>query len=204
MTIPKERPLSDKEINFVESVRSVCKENGVKFNLLNKKNVIVDGTRCVGYFTHEPPELTCAINRPDFIPILVHESCHLDQYLEDPTPFEQEDIIDEWLHGKEFTQKEVNKCIKNSISLELDCEKRSVKKILEYGLDINIDQYIQGANAYILFYNFVKKNRMWYKKDAPPHQKDIVYQNMPKKFMSDSYYYRLNPKIEKLFKKHIV
>ena len=203
MTIPKERPLSVKETDFIESVRTVCKDNGIKFDLRPKKNVVVDGTRCVGYFSPDPLELVCATNRADFIPVLVHESCHLDQFLEDRTPFDEEDVIDSWLHGKEFTQKQINASIKNSISLELDCEKRSVKKIVEYGLDININQYIQGANAYILFYNFVKKNRVWYRKDTPPHEKFLVYETMPKKFMSDSYYYKLNPKIEKLFKKHI-
>lgn len=204
MSIPKEKPLSYQEIAFIESVRNQCKENNIKFTLVNKKSVLCDGTSCVGYFTSDPPELVCTTKRADFIPILVHESCHMDQWLEDPRPFEEDDVLDLWLGGKEYPQSRVNKSIKATIALELDCEKRSVKKIQDYTLDINIDQYIRGANAYILFYNFVKKNRKWYKKNCPPHNKEQVYENLPNKFMSNSYYYKLNPKIEKLFKKHIV
>jgi len=107
--------------------------------------------------------------------------------------------MDKWLNGKEI------KFIKNKIDkikyLELDCEKRAVKNIKKYNLPVNIETYIQKANSYILFYNYVKETRQWSKPGNAPYalKNKELWSLCPTKFMPDSYYEKIPRKIYKKF-----
>jgi hypothetical protein len=85
--------------------------------------------------------------------------------------------------------------IRTSIIVEVDCEKRTVEKIKKYGLDsiINIDEYIQKSNAYVLFYLWMRKNRKWYTIGKEPYNIPDVVSVMPKTFDID--YTELSPDI---------
>jgi hypothetical protein len=182
---------------FIKDLRELCKRAGVTLELrpsqrvrLNVGNVLV-----AGYF-EAGKSLVVAKKSLSWLATLVHESCHMDQWLEQSELWEKDeqygnDVIQEWLDGKEV--KNINKAITNIINLELDCERRALKKIMEYDLPVNTATYIQRANDNVLHYRWIQKTRCWNN-----NLKDI-YLKMPTRFMSDSYYKTLSPRIERIF-----
>ena len=103
-------------------------------------------------------------SQKEWLPILVHETCHLDQWIEDADKFMEDDginIVDEWLSGKDIDAKIILDAINASRYLELDCEKRSVEKIKKYRLPVDVENYIKMSNTYVYFYQWVLENRKW-------------------------------------------
>ncbi len=77
--------MTDKEIRFVKWVKKQCRMYGVTCSLRNVKYLRLSGNiKCSGYFddtTDKKPALVVAMNRQDWIEILVHEYCHLNLLL---------------------------------------------------------------------------------------------------------------------------
>ena len=110
------------------------------------------------------------------------------------------DNIEKWLNGDDtVNMNNIDNEIRTSIIVEVDCEKRTVEKIKKYGLDsiINIDEYIQKSNAYVLFYLWMRKNRKWYTIGKEPYNIPDVVNVMPKTFDID--YTILDSNIEKTY-----
>ena len=182
--------------DFLSDLVQLCLKSNVEFKLMNKSKVPVSGLPCNGYFEggEENGALVVASRKPikEWLPILVHESCHLDQWLEDKEKFMKDDgveLIDEWLNGKNVNRRRLELAIRASKKLELDCEKRSVKKMKKYNLPIDEKTYIQMANTYIYFYNWVLENRLWVPKNKKLYIKEI-YSFAPTEFQSN---YRKTP-----------
>lgn len=195
------KPYTAKELDFIKYVKSRCKEHGVKCFLSNTKSVkLQDGIRCSGYFDETVPILASSINREDWIEILAHEYCHLTQWVEQiPLWKEAETSLSflwEWLDGVDC--ENIDHHINVARDLELDNEKRVVKLIKSFGLNINIDTYTQKANAYIMFYNWLKQTRKWCKKDNSPYKNERVKSIMSNKFNMD--YSKLSQKSERIFR----
>ena len=192
---------------FIAELVQYCIKNDVSFNIRNEKNIYIEGLPCNGYFEggEEKGELVVAINKPQkqWLPILVHESCHLDQWLEDKEKFyssEGVEVIDEWLNGKRITKARLTKAIENSKKLELDCEIRTLAKIKKYKLPIDITTYIQMANSYIYFYNWVLENRKWVPDGKSLYQKEI-YKLAPTEFQKN---YKTTPEdLNEAFNKYL-
>lgn len=162
---------------FIYSLKRQAKTLGVELILdSNQKYIIMgddeDDVKSSGYFDAHikilKGTLGVGTKRPinDWLPILVHESCHMDQWNEGISLWKDSEkltynIFGDWLKDKRCNKKEAFKCIDILKNLELDCEKRSVEKIKKYKLPIDIKEYIQKANSYIFFYNYMKKTRRW-------------------------------------------
>lgn len=163
-----------------------CLKHKISFKLIAEPHVLVNKIKCSGYFDEEDRELAVATNKKenDWLLILIHESCHLDQFLQkEPIWKNGEDgigIIDEWLDGKSYKEKELIKALNDTILLELDCEKKSVKKIKKYKLKINTIEYTQKANAYLFSYWATYRDKKWY---PFPYNNPKIYKNMPTKFL---------------------
>jgi hypothetical protein len=188
-------------LRFLTDLRGICKEKDVKLFLPNSESVAYsDKIRTIGFFGGDPLTLACARKSPVFIEVLVHESCHLDQYFDDYNFFnkgENSDLIDEWLLGKEI--KNIEKHIEITREIELDCEKRAVRKILKYQLPININHYIQKSNAYVWFHNYMCKKRFWPIPEEFPYNVIEIWSKMPATFQSN--YSILPLTIENIFNK---
>jgi hypothetical protein len=117
--------------------------------------------------------------------VFVHETCHVDQGEERPEWTRQCEIgvgaIDEWLAGKKYSKKKVEEFIKDIIELEWDCEWRALRKIKSNRLPINIKEYAQMANAYILGYHWTLKTRKWCKKS---YSDENIWKAMPNRLIS--------------------
>lgn len=184
---------------FIRDLRKRCKEVGVKLILRRSCQLSLGGgQKCSGYFCDNERVIVVARKHTEWLAILVHEFSHMEQWLENSILWQKElacgnSEFGRWLDGKEV--KGINKAITNIINLELDADKRALKKIKDYDLPINTVTYIQKANEYILSYRHMLKTRKWDNNVAF----DGKFKRMPSRFMSGSYYKSLSPKIEKIF-----
>lgn len=184
--------------------------NDITVRLLNKRAVRVDRVRCAGYFCDFTPELVvaCYMEPSKWLPILVHESCHRDQYTEGAEVWGKQvklngtmqdplSLMHDWMTGViELGPRKVNEVLRTCAALELDCEIRSAKKIEDYYLPINSKEYIQKANAYVYFYLVMAHTRAWYPKGKSPFYLADVWTKMPTDFDND--YTKLPKRIKDL------
>ena len=151
-------------------------------------------------------ELQVAIGRPqrEWVPIFVHEYCHFLQWQEDSKEWRDNNRAYEvcgnlwsWLAGhEEITKTNLQKLKVSCQALEQDCDKRAVKLIQEEELPIDIEDYIQTSNAYILFYNICVEERCWYGKS--PYSDNRIKDMMPAKFLPKSKWGRVPRKYRSL------
>ena len=190
---------------FIESEEQSCKENNITIHLSDSKSVsISDGpTQGNGCFEElaggEGGILSCAVGKPfdEWFPTFVHESCHKDQFIEQVPcwtdcifgAYESMDFIDLWTRNLiELNKQQKNKYFKTSALVELDCEKRAVAKMRQWDMPFDVDEYIQKANAYVLFYQVMRLTRKWYEIGKEPYNIYEVWSEMPNYFLDDIAY----------------
>ena len=188
------------EKEFIKFVKQECKKHNIKCVLKNTKTVkLTEDDRCSGYFDGE--SLVVAMNRSDAIQILVHEYGHLTQWAEQCDIWvqcekhESHERMYRWLAGERV--RNIHKAIALCRDLELDNEKRSVKLIKKFNLNVNIDSYIKRVNAYVQFYNYLMISRKWCATTNIPYKNNRLLKVMPVKFNMD--YSRLSKKVLKVF-----
>ena len=169
------------------------------YELRLKKSVTLSGlnreTGGSGYFDEIEKKLVVAGKKNIWLGVLVHEYAHLTQWVDGCKEWiegcEGLPKVDEWLAGKRVHN--IQKHLARSRDLELDNEKRSVKLIKKYKLPIDIKSYVQRANAYVQFYNWMFYTRKWSSEKNSPYCNPNVYEQMPTTFrmnyktMSDKY-----------------
>lgn len=192
--------MNKKAKDFIKYVKSECKKHGIKCDLRKTKYVKLSGNiKCSGYFDEDEPALVCSMNRPDSLEILAHEFGHFTQWRENIDIWKKSmvsmPLVDEWLEGKEVPN--IKKHLATCRNLELDNEKRAVKIIKKFDLDIDIDRYIKKANAYVMFYNRLLATRKWTTPNNSPYSNQRIVEKMPRYFMKD--YSTLPKRIEKVF-----
>ena len=149
--------------NFLDSLKYQCTLNGIKYLFPKTPQVSYPGSgniKCSGYFDDAPnPIIACALDKPteDWLEILIHETCHMDQWIENIelwNNIKKDGIdcsvcMDDWLNGKDFTKEEYTHFIRTMQLVEIDCEKRSVDKIIHLDIPIDIEGYIKvdGSNS---------------------------------------------------------
>lgn len=179
----------DNAKRFIKYVKRVCAQHGFTLDLRRaKKLTLSDNIKCSGYFDEEARVLAVAMKHPDALGILVHEFCHMMQYLDFTRgKFRRWNAatvalgkIDTWLSGKPVTN--LKRAIGYSRDLELDNEKRTVAMIQKWDLPVDVDDYIKKANAYILFYNWMHETRRWTTPPNTPYSNPKVYESMSNKF----------------------
>lgn len=188
------------EAEFIKYVKQECKKHNIKCVLKNTKTVKLDGSsRCSGYFDEE--SLVVAMKRPDAIQILVHEYGHLTQWVDQckiwvrSTNQQSHDKLYRWLAGENI--KDIKEAVEICRDLELDNEKRSVKIIQRFNLNIDTDLYIKKANAYIQFYNYLLISRRWCNPSNTPYKNNNLVEVMSDRF--DMNYKKLSKKLLKIF-----
>jgi hypothetical protein len=192
---------TQKELEFIQFVKAECKKYGVNCSLRNVNYVKLSGNiKCGGWFDETGPELVASLKRPDWIEILAHEYSHLTQWVENTKEWQAAMIampkVDDWLGGKNI--RNIEKYLNDSRDLELDNEKRAVKLIKKWALDVDLDRYIRKANAYVQFYNWMKETRKWATPKNSPYRNEIIIAAMPNKFNMN--YEIMGEKYKKIFK----
>jgi hypothetical protein len=180
-----------------------AREHNIKIILDPNKVEFTPGYECSGLFDADNSELIVNINKPQnlWLPVFVHEVCHMDQFIEDCEIWKNcyiknndvSGILDMWLqHIVDLNQTQLDEVTNKILDLELDCEKRAVEKIKKYKLDININDYIKKANAYVYFYRALAKTRKWTSAEVSPYVLKEVWEKMPIKFLKDQSEYKSN------------
>lgn len=195
----------DKNIQaFIDHVQSECKKHKVKFKAYKRGYIkLTDGVKCGGFFDDAatPPVLAFAQGREDFLGLMAHEYCHMTQWLDGiPLWKEAEEALSglwDWLSGEEI--ENIEKSINTARDLELDNEKRTVEMIKKWNLPIDVNEYIRKANAYVLFYNYLKKTRKWSEPTNSPYINKNIVEAMSDKFDMD--YEKLSPELFELYKR---
>lgn len=177
-------------LRFIEDLETKCKEYGVKLVLYDMKFIENDGDKFGGWFDADNKELHCAF--PDkiqtkYVELLVHESCHMDQWIENTKYWTIErrnnSLTEVW---KILKGEKVNKLkyhLRNVQMMEAECEKMSIEKIKDYDLGINIERYAMKANSYLLFYSVLVETKKW--TDYPPYKFKDIWRGLPDKILSN-------------------
>ena len=184
---------------LVSFIKKECKQRNIKCTLKNTTYLKVDGVPCGGLF-HPDIGLMVAMGNDHAYEILVHEYCHMTQWIEQIQEWKNHQKInseqfDSWLAGGKC--RNIKKYIKWIIELELENEKRSVKMIKKLKLDfIDINLYIKKANAYLQFYNWLLIHKSWTKPGKPMYKSKKVLSMMPAKFNMN--YNKISAKLDKV------
>jgi len=185
--------------SFVEDTITYANENGCAVRLLNADTLYSDVAETMpveGYLEGDGKLLSvaCGSLQPLYawIGVLCHESCHLDQFLQNKPLWNKMDyynsdalnMFDDWIAGKKYKPRTISSCVSKIQQIELDCEERTVEKILCYDLPIDLNYYIPSANAYIMLYRAVSHLRRWYTPGKEPHNNLKIVRAMPGSFLS--------------------
>jgi hypothetical protein len=92
--------------------------------------------------------------------------------------------------------------VKDSLKLEIDCEKRAVEKIKKHKLSLDIDNYIRRANVYMFSWRYFLDLRCWYHPYYKPYENDELVAIMPTKFLSFNKYWGGHEDIYRFLVKH--
>lgn len=196
---------NDKLFIGTEIVKAV--ENSVKILLPH----VHSKDRCMGWFCEDPLELivTTKHTRAEFLGVFVHESCHMDQFLEqteewvNPVINDHGDVLKEYLTWERRNKTRlVVDYVYGSLALELDCEKRAVKKIKRHKLSLDLENYIRRANVYLYSWPEFMNLRCWYQPHKKPYDDPEILANMPTKLLTLDEYWNGNSQIHEFLKEN--
>lgn len=191
---------------FISDVKKTAKANQIKIRISKKEFVVPAGETiaCAGYFDSEARVLAFSAqgNEADWLGVLAHESCHMDQFLYDGFLWDKCNpgygAFFHWLEGKDTVTKErLGESVQDIIRLEKDCEQRTVLKIKKYGLPIDIPVYIKKANCYLYAYLYFLEKKRWIPKI---YESEKVWSLSPSTFKSE--YKKIPVKLYKAFEKN--
>ncbi len=186
-------------IKYVEKKADYLRKKGIEVRL-HDTQLLEDGLPVGGMFNSYTMKLDvdCTVSMKHWLPTFIHESQHAEQYIRDHkvwtdacNVYKGQDactVIFNWLDGKEYPDDIVYKAIRLAQSVELDCEKRTVKELIKSGLGRYICtlKYTQEANAYIYFYNIVYMHRIWVgEADGDQNFQGYIHKIMPTNFNND-------------------
>lgn len=170
---------------FIKSLEKTCKSQNVKLVLYDMKYILDEaGDKFGGWFDPNLKELHCAFPeniQSKYVELLVHESCHLDQWAKQTPAWVREqgnrslEIFWDWTKGKKGNK--IAWHVRNVQKMEAECERMSVQKIIDLDLGLNIERYIKRANAYLLFYTIFKETKKWC--DYPPYKFKEIWTQLP-------------------------
>jgi hypothetical protein len=168
---------------FVRHVKNHLAEYGMRLVIGQGKLVNVGGYRCVGYFDEGKRVIKIAKKSSDFMSTLVHEYCHFLQCISKSKIFQKSDaagiMIDEWFNGKDYPEKKLKRAFFLVRAMERDCEKRAVKIIKKFNLEIDSKMYAKKANCYIYSHFMMEKTRKFHSYKKSPYHSRIVLKIMP-------------------------
>lgn len=124
------------------------------------------GGKCIGY-CEEDGNVTIASKHKLSAPTYIHEFSHMNQQVEDIPLWHHEGVesylapnIEKIYHLCKKGVKDF-KAFYDTMLLERDCEKRSIKYIEEFNIPLDIELYAKRANLYLYYYQFLFLKRKW-------------------------------------------
>lgn len=167
---------------------------------------------CAGYFTEHPQLILCVATgkpRSEWLPVLAHEYSHFRQWADGAEVWQAnlyngvdgEGLIDNWIHHRiELHPDRIQEYITSTLSVELDAEKRAVEYVKGFALPIDETTYIQRANASLMYYGCIPRNRKWF--DYNPFEITDLCKAMPPGFLAHDDYLNLPQYYVDLYNRH--
>jgi hypothetical protein len=84
-------------------------------------------------------------------------------------------------------------------AVEIDCEKRTARKILDLNLNIDLTQYIKKANTYLFYYSVLLETKKWC--DVAPYKIPEIVEQMPHCYLKPEEYFNVSPELLELYTK---
>ena len=200
-------------IKLIDRILSDATKNKVRVKLLDLPCITDDGQKLGGWYCVDDHELVVACHRSFeiWVNILAHESSHMDQHKENckawnevETPYDKTLQLSAWLEHKiELNTEQLKETIEAIQWMELDAEKRAVRKMRDFQVPIDIPLTIQRANSYIYFYTLMAAKRQWYKKNQSPYEREEIFKLMPSKFLPLKAYATVPPHYIAAYDKYV-
>ena len=159
-----------KEQHYVSFIKKFCKGLGIRVYFPRSDQVKADGSECAGFFDDDQMLLSVARYNPCFFTVLVHEFCHVLQWLEKCPEWVEFEIknrtvcVDSWLNNPDHPSEGIEEAIISIRELEADCERRAVRLLKYHDFGVDVENYIREANAYVHFHNLMITERVWVQK----------------------------------------
>ena len=181
-----ERRISKQEmIDFIETE---CKKNNFTIQTPSDATVDTNGVECSAYFCAEEKKLVAARNSVNFFENLLHEFCHLRQFLNQTKAWKESHfahtdssaIIEDFItKERHVSTEELKMAIDSTIELEWECENMAMSylSILTDYPKERIPTYKINAFIYMRFYRAVEHFGCWYK-----NNKDFMSQGIHYKY----------------------
>jgi hypothetical protein len=175
----------------MNSLRKSAEEYDLELILADTETVYLpDSTTPVrGYFSNEPLTLAVGMDTSleNWLPVSLHESCHFDQWKEKDPTFTKSYVNGEdslyllfrWVDGEDIPADDLRLAFELTKECELNCERRVVKKIKEFELPIDVDEYCKRASAHIHYYNYMAIRRVKYGGSYAPYYDRRILKLMP-------------------------
>lgn len=176
-------------LKFVEDAIGNMIEWNVSIRLEHKRSVDCgDGINVSGWFDPEPPTfvVATAVAEKKWFQIFVHEYCHVLQWRDNKLDSNNVDFW-EWVQGQEVPKENAKQSMIITRECEIDCERRAFNLIRNWEtLLINLDNYVQKANAYIFIYTVAFREKKWKANNKPaPYNVPAIVNIMPTKFLNN-------------------
>ena len=190
---------------IVYYIEQQCKLHNITLQISKDKSV----DDCAGYFEEPPALIAVATGKStiQWILTLVHEFSHATQWIDQCKAWTdcsigKDDVSlmwEDWLsHNREFSKRDVRKCLTILGRLEFDADKRGVKLLKQFNMPTKlIEKYSQQSWAYSMFYQVMIYTRQWYKVGKEPYNDKRIWMNMPKSLSGP--YKKITPKMLKLY-----
>ena len=186
---------------FISMTRSTADVNNFTVQFVDAPHVQYPGSTIAvdGYILEFPKKMfVVATGKPmlEWLKVMVQQAGHLDQCF-DASPLWQKRLIPgiqkevfqallEWVEGKiEYRETVLEDYIHRVRNMRVDSELRAIAKIKAWKLPIDVDEYIQQANASLYFYRVMILYRKWYRAGCAPRNMPAVWSLMPKHFNND-------------------
>lgn len=175
---------------LVKFIQFHANQHGISLKLTKYGELYSGPVQCNGYFDDQAKTLAFWIDKDNlnWMPVAVHEYSHMTQWVNrrkfwDNLVPKLEDL-DAYLRGQNISNKRLNRSIDAALWIEYDNEKSTLKLINKLSLEsvINPVEYVQKANAYILFYHIIKKYAKFYPMGHEPYNVEAVWKNMQSDF----------------------
>jgi len=88
-------------------------------------------------------------------------------------------IVEDWFNGKNYDRKTLKQAFTLVRAMERDCEKRALKLIDEFQLNIDKKMYAKRANCYIYSHFIMEKKRKYRTYKKSPYFSKYVLKIMP-------------------------
>ncbi len=185
---------------FLFELAMQCMQDGVQLRLVDTLYVRHprSGILMNGCYVESPRQLVVATGKAveEWLPIVVHESAHMDQHSERSRLFfdlvvppwnknASELLLDAVRNPKWYTEEDVQDFLQRIVHAELDAEQRAAQKIDVNNLPLDRSEYVRRANAYLWAHAMLLETKRWYPEGSEPYQTEAVWSLCPDHFEND-------------------